>query len=71
MSNGMKKTPLHSRSAPVRVVEEELKKLRIQAAPFEARGQYDTAHHKMIRRLELELALLEARPVIVKSDEEE
>lgn len=59
MSGGMKK--------PQSSLVEELEKLRVQAAPFEARGQYDTAHHKMIRRLELELALLEAGPVTAKS----
>ncbi len=36
----------------------ELAQLRKRAAPFEKRGQFDTAHHKMIARLE---ALLEDR----------
>lgn len=62
MSNGMKKSPLH-------LVEEELAKLRVQAAPFEAQGQYDTAHHKMIRRLEL--VLLETELVSAKPESEE
>jgi hypothetical protein len=48
---------------------EQLETLRASVAHAEAHGQTDTAHHEMLRRLEIELGLIPSRKIEESIDE--
>jgi hypothetical protein len=56
------------KSAPPEKLE-ELDRLRASVAKAESKGNFDTAHHEMLKRLEAELGLIPTRKIEGPKDE--